>query len=92
MQTEVDKIDEGRDLSNLHRSLKHMSEVKTSRVPDTFQLGAISPFSAFRAARKIDKLRVFRTPEYSDSPRLPHIFVLGATPLFASSRSIESLN
>ena len=40
------------------------------RVPDTFQLGAILPFPAFGASRKINKLRVFNTPEYSDSPRL----------------------
>jgi hypothetical protein len=40
------------------------------RVPDTFQLGAILPFSAFLASRKINKLRVFNNREYSDSLRL----------------------
>jgi hypothetical protein len=45
------------------------SELKI-RVPDTFQLGAILPFFAFLASRKINKLRVFNTSEYSDSPRL----------------------
>ena len=40
------------------------------RVPDTFQLGAISPCSAFLACLKINKLRVFNTPGYSDFPRL----------------------
>ncbi len=40
------------------------------RVPDTFQLGAISPCSAFLACRKINKLRVFNTPGYSDSLHL----------------------
>jgi hypothetical protein len=41
-------------------------------VPDTFQFGAISPFSAFLASRKIRNLRVFNKPKYSDSPRLHH--------------------
>jgi hypothetical protein len=41
-----------------------------SHVPDTFQLGAIFPFSAFLASRKINKLCVFNNHEYSDSPRL----------------------
>jgi hypothetical protein len=43
------------------------------RVPDTVQLGAISPFSAFLASLKISNLRVFNIREYSDSPRLHHI-------------------
>jgi hypothetical protein len=43
---------------------------RKSRVPDTFQLGAISPCSAFLASRQINKLSVFNKPEYSDSPRL----------------------
>jgi hypothetical protein len=43
-----------------------------SRVPDTFQLDAILPFSAFVAPRKINNLRVFNNSEYSDSPRLHH--------------------
>src|ERR1700746_2839879 len=38
------------------------------RVPDMFQLGAILSGSAFLACRKINNLRVFNTPEYSDSP------------------------
>ena len=39
-----------------------------ARVPDTFQLGAILSYTAFLASRKINKLRVFNTPEYSNSP------------------------
>jgi hypothetical protein len=35
-----------------------------TRVPDTFQLGAISAILAFLASRKINKLRVFNTSEY----------------------------
>jgi hypothetical protein len=46
--------------------------VKKSHVPDTFQFAAILPCSAFLASRKINKLRVFNTCEYSD-PRLHHI-------------------
>ena len=42
---------------------------------DTFQLAAILPCSAFLASRKINKLRVFNKPEYSDSPRLHHLKV-----------------
>ncbi len=42
------------------------------RVPDTFQLGAILPFPTFLASRKINNLRVFNNPEYSDSSRLHH--------------------
>jgi len=45
------------------------------RVPDTFQLGAILSFTAFLAGRKINKLRVFNTPEYSSSPRLHHLLL-----------------
>jgi hypothetical protein len=45
------------------------------RVPDTFQLGAILSYTAFLASRKINRLRVFNTPEYSNSPRLHHLFV-----------------
>ena len=44
-------------------------------VPDTFQLGAIFACSAFLAFRKINKLRIFNTPEYSNSPRLHHFKV-----------------
>jgi ABC-type dipeptide/oligopeptide/nickel transport system ATPase component len=36
------------------------------------QLAAIWPFSAFLASRKINKLRVFNNPKYSDSSRLHH--------------------
>jgi len=43
-----------------------------SHVPDTFQLTAFFPFSAFLASRKINKLCVFNNHEYSDSPRLHH--------------------
>ena len=48
---------------------------KKSRVPDTFQLGAISAFFDFRARRFFNNLRVFNTPEYSNSPRLHHLFL-----------------
>jgi len=41
-----------------------------TRVPDTFQLGAILSYTAFLAGRKINNLRVFNIPEYSNSPRL----------------------
>jgi hypothetical protein len=41
-------------------------------VPDTFQLGAIPDARAFLACRRINNLRVFDKPEYSDSPRLRH--------------------
>jgi hypothetical protein len=51
-------------------NLEFCSANEKSRVPDTFQLGAILPFFAFLASRKINKLRVFNTPDYSDSPRL----------------------
>lgn len=56
--------------------LMSMSDLSSSisdpgfHVPDTFQLSAISQFSAFLACRKINKLRVFNTRQYSDSPRL----------------------
>ena len=44
------------------------SKISSLRVPLTFQLGAILPCSAFLASRKINKLRVFNTHKYSDSP------------------------
>jgi hypothetical protein len=47
-----------------------MTSWAKTRVPVTFQLGAISPCSAFLACGKINNLRVFNTPEYSNSPRL----------------------
>src|SRR5712692_11250454 len=40
------------------------------RVPDTFQLAAISAFFSFRAYRVFYNLRVFNEAKYSDSPRL----------------------
>ena len=43
-----------------------------TRVPDTFQFGAISWYCAFLADRKINNLRVFNSSTYSDSPRLHH--------------------
>src|SRR5713101_7763988 len=49
---------------------KFITKLASVCVPDTFQLGAILPFFAFLASRKINKLRVFNTSEYSDSPRL----------------------
>ena len=57
----------GRDLtaSRLRRDAK-------IRVPDTFQVGAISDARAFCASRKINKFRVFNNPEYSDSHRRYH--------------------
>jgi hypothetical protein len=60
-----------------------------SRVPDTFQLGAIPDARAFLASRKISNLRVFNTAEYSDSPRLHQTFRLywlwaGSTSAIAS--------
>src|SRR5947209_7142263 len=45
-----------------------------ARVPDTFQLAAISAFFAFRAYRVFYNLRVFNEAKYSDSPRLHHCF------------------
>jgi hypothetical protein len=54
-------------------NLEFCSANEKSRTPDTFQLGAILPFFAFLASRKINKLRVFNTPDYSDSPRLHHL-------------------
>src|SRR6266850_1538488 len=54
----------------LHRACESLPK---SRVPDTFQLGAILPCSAFLASRKINNLCVFNRHEYSDSPRLHHI-------------------
>jgi hypothetical protein len=66
-------------------------KVKT-RVPDTLQLGAILPCSAFLASRKINKLRVFNTREYSDSPCLFHqssLQALRSRPLFMSHRFSE---
>jgi len=65
------------------------SELKI-RVPDTFQLGAILPFFAFLASRKINKLRVFNTSEYSDSPRLHHLntsVITKLQPFLVRSRS-----
>jgi len=52
--------------------LTKLAEELKSRVPDTFQLSAILPCSAFLASRKISNLRVFNNPEHSDSPRLHH--------------------
>jgi hypothetical protein len=49
---------------------------RKSRVPDTFQVGAISEFSDFPASRFFYKLRVFNTREYSGSPRLHHSYSL----------------
>jgi hypothetical protein len=54
-------------LEKLH---KNCQENRKPRVPDTFQLGAILTCSAFLASRKVNNLRVFNNPEYSDSPRL----------------------
>jgi len=53
-------------------NLEFCSANEKSRVPDTFQLAAILPFFAFLASRKINKLRAFNKPDYSDSPRLHH--------------------
>ncbi len=47
-----------------------MRGIRKSRVPDTFQLGAIFAFFAFSASRIFSNLRVFNTLAYSDSPRL----------------------
>jgi hypothetical protein len=49
-----------------------------SRVPDTFQLGAISWYCAFLAGREISNLRVFNRSEYSDSSRLHHFVAVSA--------------
>src|SRR5262249_49614488 len=47
---------------------EHSTTVQKTRVPDTFQLSAILPFSAYCALRKNNNLRVFNTPVHSDSP------------------------
>jgi hypothetical protein len=47
-----------------------------SCVPDTFQLRAILPYSAFLASRKINNLCVFNNHEYFDFPRLHHLYAL----------------
>src|SRR5262249_31695987 len=52
-------------LSNSHRG----------RVPDTFQLGAISDSAAFCASWILNHLRVFNGPEYFDSHRRYHFYV-----------------
>lgn len=44
-----------------------------ARVPDTFQLGAISELSDFCASRFFNKFRVFSGLEYSDSLRRHHL-------------------
>ena len=54
------------------------------RVPDTFQLGAISPFSAFLASQKISKLRVFKAVVHSNSPRLQNILMVYITIMYDS--------
>jgi hypothetical protein len=48
-------------------------QAQKARVPDTFQLGAISWYCAFLAGRKVSNLRVFNGSGYSDSPRLHHL-------------------
>ena len=53
-----------------HRRRLFFLKFDFRRVPDTFQLGAISPCPAFLASRKINNLRVFNPPQYSNSPRL----------------------
>src|SRR5215813_11229634 len=66
----------GLRISMLHGAVQETKEApvewRTFRAPATFQLGAISDSGAFCASRKINKLRVFNTHEYSD-PRLHHI-------------------
>jgi hypothetical protein len=47
-----------------------------SGVPDTFQLGAIFEVLAFLASHKINKFRVFNTPEYSNSPASTNLKLL----------------
>jgi len=52
---------------------------RKSRVPDTFQLGAIPAFSDFGACPFFNNLCVFNTPEYSNSPRLHHLSMFYST-------------
>jgi hypothetical protein len=47
----------------------NFTDRQKSRVPDTFQLGAILPILAFLASREINKLHAFNGAEYSSSPR-----------------------
>jgi hypothetical protein len=58
--------------TNVYQPCPAKNHQGSFRVPDTFQLGAILPFCAFLAARKMNNLRVFNGPEHSDSPRLHH--------------------
>ena len=62
-----------RKLKDRCQRIKFLMGQRKSRVPDTFQLGAIPDARAFLACRKINNLRVFNTSEYSDSPRLHQI-------------------
>ena len=61
-------------LLNIRRICRSESETRLrerkSRVPDTFQLGAICAILAFLAFLVFAKLRVINTAAYSDSPRL----------------------
>jgi hypothetical protein len=58
-----------RFISTLENFTKLLRKSKP-RVPDTFQLGAISAFFDFRARQFFNNLSVFSKPEYSNSPRL----------------------
>ena len=62
-----------RKLKDRSQRIKILMGQRKSRVPDTFQLGAIPDARAFLACRRINNLRVFNTSEYSDSPRLHQI-------------------
>jgi hypothetical protein len=53
------------------RELRHdLGRGLKVRVPDTFQLDAISDARVFWTSRKINKLRVFNTSKHSNSPGL----------------------
>jgi len=56
--------------------LEKFPEFVEFRVPDTFQLGAISAATAFSASRFFNNLRVFNAHEYSDSPGRHQSFAL----------------
>jgi hypothetical protein len=60
--------------SNVSRQPNFRLANEKSRVPDTFQLGAISAATAFSASRFFDNLRIFNGREYSDSPRRHHLY------------------
>jgi len=73
LQHSVDKVQDALKAAfeevegRLLKELKILMGQRKSRVPDTFQLGAISNARAFLTGRKINNLCVLNNPEYSDS-------------------------